>query len=83
MRKKVAYRFGKQKRNQSGLNFILLKNSDMKSHKVCFSFILVLFLLSCSNDHDLDQEFRISEKAASLVETDNLFGLDLFRNVIT
>ena len=55
----------------------------MKSHKVCFSFILVLFLLSCSNDHDLDQEFRISEKAASLVETDNLFGLDLFRNVIT
>ncbi len=42
----------------------------------------MLLISACSNDPDVGQEFNISEEAAALVESDNDFGLDLFKNVV-
>jgi len=54
----------------------------MNALKISFMLFLLTLAYACNkNGTEIEQEIKLTEKAASLVDADNKFGLELFRNV--
>ena len=55
----------------------------MKNKILPLVFIIILMSQSCNinNNDAIDREINLTEKASKLVKADNLFGLELFRNI--